>query len=93
MKQERAKRWVFTCQVNKDMLELPPKEKIECWLNKYSSDAVFQLEAGQTTGRLHYQGRFTLKSSRISKTSMSPKNDSLKRPLFVFCRNLYLEHK
>ena len=87
MKSERAKRWVFTCQINKDMLELPSKEKIECWLTKYSSDAVFQREAGETTGRLHYQGRLTLKSGRICKTSRNPKNDSLKRQLEEFGLN------
>jgi len=77
----RAKRWVFTCQVNKAMKELPPKEEIIDWLEKYSSDAVFQLEKGENTGRMHYQGRLTLKSPRISKISRNSEADSLKNQL------------
>lgn len=81
MKVERAKRWVFTCQINKDNKYLPSYKKVENWLRQYSDDAIFQLEKGEETGRLHYQGRFTLRSARIYKTTTKQGSDSLKNQI------------
>ena len=60
------KRWIFTWNANKDG-ELPLAFALQEKLNKIASEAVFQLEVGETTGRKHYQGRFKLLSRKSKK--------------------------
>jgi len=67
-KQYQSKRWVFTIPENVNLPELPPPAVVQAWLEKYAESAIFQKECGTKTGRLHYQGRLTVKGSRINKT-------------------------
>ena len=60
------KRWVFTWNSD-DQGGLPHKEHLIKLLNEIAVEGVFQTEAGLKTGRLHYQGRFVLKGSRLGK--------------------------
>ena len=60
------KRWVFTWNSN-DLGQLPDEKKLISFLNEIASEGVFQTEAGLKTGRLHFQGRFNLKGSRLGK--------------------------
>ena len=46
---------------------LPSASSIQDILNKIASEAVFQLEVGETTSRRHYQGRFKLLSRKSKK--------------------------
>lgn len=69
MSNRLQKRWVFTWNSD-DGGFLPSAKKIVELLNKECSEAVFQLEAGSETGRLHYQGRFTLKGPRMGKRAL-----------------------
>lgn len=63
------KRWVFTLNAS-DSGDLPPPETLMRFLDRIAKPAVFQLEKGETTGRLHYQGRLTLKGERIGKKAL-----------------------
>lgn len=79
------KRWVFTWNAEDDGT-LVNKESLIKLLNKITVEGVFQKEQGEKTARLHYQGRFNLKGSRLGK----------KRLLEIFgelgnVRNLTLE--
>ena len=60
------KRWVFTWNSD-DLGELPNRQNLVDLLNEIAVEGVFQTEAGLKTGRLHYQGRFQLKGSRLGK--------------------------
>ena len=79
------KRWVFTWNAEDDGT-LVNKDSLIILLNKVTVEGVFQKEKGKKTARLHYQGRFNLKGSRLGK----------KRLLEIFSelgdvRNLTLE--
>ena len=63
------KRWVFTWNANAEG-KLPSLNSLKVKLTELCSEGVFQLEKGEETGRPHYQGRFNLKGSRRSKTSL-----------------------
>ena len=58
--------WVFTWNSD-DLGGLPNKQNLIDLLNEIAVEGVFQTEAGLKTGRLHYQGRFVLKGSRLGK--------------------------
>lgn len=60
------KRWVFTWNSD-DLNGLPNRQNLIDLLNEIAVEGVFQTEAGLKTGRLHYQGRFQLKGSRLGK--------------------------
>lgn len=60
------KRWVFTWNSD-DLGGLPNRKDLIDLLNEIAVEGVFQTEAGLKTGRLHYQGRFNLKGSRLGK--------------------------
>ena len=60
------KRWVFTWNANEDD-RLPSASSVQDLLNKIASEAVFQLEVGETTNRKHYQGRFSLLNRKSKK--------------------------
>lgn len=60
------KRWVFTWNADKDG-NLPSPESVQGKLNNIASEAVFQLEVGETTNRRHYQGRLKLLSRKSKK--------------------------
>lgn len=51
------KRFIFTLN-QLDNHNFPKPEIIRSALSQFCSEAVFQLESGVTTSRLHYQGRF-----------------------------------
>jgi hypothetical protein len=57
---------VFTWNANTNG-DLPDHAKLIYLLNKITVEGVFQLERGLKTDRLHYQGRFSLKGTRLGK--------------------------
>ena len=63
------KKWVFTWNANKENKIISSFE-LQCILNEFVSEAVFQLEKGKETGRLHYQGRLVLKGPRQGKAKV-----------------------
>jgi len=60
------KRWVFTWNSD-DLWGLPNQQNLVDKLNEIAVKGVFQCERGLKTGRLHYQGRFELKGTRLGK--------------------------
>lgn len=60
------KRWVFTWNADHEG-NIIEHNVVQSILNNFTSEAVFQLEVGKKTGRLHYQGRFTLIGPRLGK--------------------------
>lgn len=68
MSHHYQKKWVFTW--NSCLDYLPQETKICEFMNRHTTECVFQLEKGSQTGRLHYQGRFTLKGPRQGKRSL-----------------------
>lgn len=65
------RRWTMTWNKLDDPSLIFPTESELCeFFNSNCAEAVFQLEAGKGTGRLHYQGRFKIKPNRVSKKSL-----------------------
>ena len=60
------KRWVFTWNSDEKRYFIEYFKLIR-FLNEISKEGGFQKERGETTGRLHYQGRFELKGTRTGK--------------------------
>jgi len=63
------KKWVFTWNIGESGL-LVDEKKLQNLLNEIVEEGVFQKERGETTGRLHYQGRFKLKGPRTGKKQL-----------------------
>jgi len=63
------KRWVFTWNAD-EYDRLVNQQELEKFLNSIVKEGVFQLEKGEKTGRLHYQGRFELKGPRTGKKQL-----------------------
>lgn len=68
----QQKRWFFTWQEVEDV-PLPPVEIVQKILSDkqyFEQDWVFQKERGEKSGRLHYQGRFSLYKTRKTKSKI-----------------------
>ena len=52
-------RWSFTIQAPGEQ-ELPEVKRVKSWLMDVGKKWVFQMEKGESTGRLHYQGQVQL---------------------------------
>lgn len=63
------KRWTFTWNADDDG-QLIDHHQLIRYLNEIAREGVFQKEKGKETGRLHYQGRFELKGTRIGKKQL-----------------------
>ena len=60
------KRWVLTWNAH-NLGGLQNRVNLIELLDSIAVEGVFQRESGLKTGRLHYQGRFVLKGSRLGK--------------------------
>ena len=63
------KRWVFTWNADDEGWLINPCH-LEKFLNEIAEEGVFQKEKGLETNRLHMQGRFVIKGSRIGKRKL-----------------------
>lgn len=63
-----TKYWSFTWDTNVNQRKLPPDQKLINFLNAETTKATFQLEKGEVRQKEHFQGVFSLKGPRKSKT-------------------------
>lgn len=63
-----TKYWSFTWDTNVNQRKLPSDQKLINFLNAETTKATFQLEKGEVRQKEHFQGVFSLKGPRKSKT-------------------------
>lgn len=61
-------KWVFTLNQGGEDNSLPPAKYVKIALEQISDKFIFQLERGEKTGRLHYQGCFVTRIRKRHKT-------------------------
>ena len=69
------KKWIFVW--NNSPSKLPSVASLRKFLDELCSEAVFQVERGETKNRIHYQGRFELKGTRVGKKFLLKKFSKL----------------